>query len=486
MKSMLKLLMLAISCCMLFRWWQSRAVGSTQHLGLDLREFPKGIVNQYDEERDFLNYHRCSNEGEAFAGSWLVTKEHFTAYNVSYGLSEANAELAFFLVMETRRSKKAWAPVGALMQTLDVLDLSVIHLSAYERLYRQYTYDLQEPAVSDEIHGSMTRAVERIRTIARRRSIVMTASSPLSDPPTMSFKDTYNWLLGRPLHKPSSTPSRISISRADSQPRVRRTLAMLPWLGSSKGVGHSETTFRLLYLEACFWSVTQVTPHIVVGVTTKQDHDLVTGAGLPALDIVILADLPSPQALPAALVQHVRLGADSGGAYSTFSYFYYSESDQVLVAHQAARSAFFDFLDKYPRRVLVPHRLVPYPPAIVELLNRSTRQPHSRVFHSPKVLNDFGHAEKSTISAKEMFTALRDWFSSGETTSSSVAAPDWETNKCCLPRQNCEQRGDWVAPADPSLPFIEVHGLPVALGNANFKAERFRPCTLSPLGGLCP
>ena len=478
----LKFLFFAMSVMLLLQWRQPRE----DHLGLDLRVFPKGIVNQYDEERDFLKYHRCSNEGEAFAGSWLVTKEHLTAYNVSYGLSEANAELAFFLVMETRRSKKAWVPVGALMQTLDVLDLSVIHLSAYERLYRQYTYDLQEPAVSDEIKGSMSHVVERIRAIARRRSIVPTASSPLFDRHTMSFKDTFQWLLGRPLPNQSSTPSpRTSTFKAEPQPRARRTLAMLPWLGSSKGVGHSETTFRLLYLEACFWSVTQVTPHIVVGVTTKQDHDLVTGAGLPALDIVVLADLPSPQALPAALVQHVRLGADTRGFYSNFSYFYYSESDQVLVAHQAAHSALFEFLDKYPRRVLVPHRLVPYPPAIVELLNRSTSQPHSRVFHS-KVLNDFGHAGQGSISAKEMFMASRGWLSSGEATSSGAAAPNWETNKCCLPRQNCEQRGDWVAPADPSLAFMEVHGLPVALGNANFKAERFRPCTLSPLGGLCP
>ena len=141
---------------------------SRTYLGLDMSApgVPPGLVNQYDEERDFLRFHRCSNEGEAFAGSWLVTREHLISSNLSYNLAQANAELAALLVAETRRSRKAWQATGALMQTLDVFDFSVIHLSAYERLYRQYGFDLEEGGVDAEIAAAMRGAAAGLRAEA--------------------------------------------------------------------------------------------------------------------------------------------------------------------------------------------------------------------------------------------------------------------------------------------------------------------------------
>lgn len=361
------------------------------HLGLVLSDYPPGIVNQYDEERNFLRFHRCANEGEAFSGSWLVTHEHFHSHNTSYDLSQANAELASFLVMETRRSKKAWYPIGAIMQTLDVLDFSVIHLSAYERLYRMHEFDVEDEDVISESTRVMQRAARLLKVQA--------------------------------TNKGGSRNSHTADTETDT------ALAMLPWLGSHVGEGHSALTYRLTYLEACFWSVHRHIPHVVIGVMMEEDRRAIAALRLPVLDIVLL-DVPETRALPAAIVQYVHLQSRLGKY--RYKHYYYSESDQVLVMKQSALPAMFELLRVYPRRVLVPHRLIPYPGPVLNKLNRS----------------------------------------SGSSPSSSSAS-------CCLPRQNCAFRNDWVSPRNAALPIVSLFGVPTALGNAHFNAQSFRACVLS-------
>ena len=81
-------------------------------------------------------FHRCFDEGEAYSGSVVVSADRFKSTNLTYSAGHVSTELASFVFMETRRKAKLSAEEGAVMQSLDVLDLSVVHLSAYERSLR--------------------------------------------------------------------------------------------------------------------------------------------------------------------------------------------------------------------------------------------------------------------------------------------------------------------------------------------------------------
>ena len=88
-----------------------------------------------DYEKEDLTLHMCNEPGEAYSASWLATREHVLAVpSETYNLTWVNCEMASFIHM--RRSMKHHSDRyndGMIMQSLDVLDFSVIHLSAYER-----------------------------------------------------------------------------------------------------------------------------------------------------------------------------------------------------------------------------------------------------------------------------------------------------------------------------------------------------------------
>jgi len=114
----------------------------------------------------------------------------------------------------------------------------------------------------------------------------------------------------------------------------------------------------------------------------------------------------------------------------------------VLLVRQQSEA--FEFLRRYPRRVIIPHRLMPYPDEI--LIETQKRQPNDANIN------------------------------------------DWLNMNCCLPRQNCEDRLGWHNADSPSLPYLRIGGFQVALGNADYRKEKFRPCVLYPEGGvdICP
>jgi hypothetical protein len=95
----------------------------------------------------------------------------------------------------------------------------------------------------------------------------------------------------------------------------------------------------------------------------------------------------------------------------------------------------YDHLKKFPRRMLLPHRLMPY----------STR----------------------VITEVHQKTPLNDTHS-------------WQHMSCCLPRQNCDNRLSWVHIKDPQVEMINYLGLHVPLGNVDFLLERFRSCKMIP------
>ena len=447
---------------------------SRMHLGQDLSLYPPGIVNQYDEERNYLKFHRCVNEGEAFSGSWLTTTMHLLSHNSSYDLATANGELAAFLVIETRRSRKAWSPVGALMQTLDVLDLSVIHLSAYERLYRKYGFSIEAPKVAADIKSAMERSASLLESHARERERQRAGA-------TMNLKDAFD--LASTGRRSPPTPPKGG--------RRSAVLALHPWLGSVKGYSHSETTFRLAYLRACMWSSLALTRDVVVGVVSEEDRRLILEAKLPAFEVIVFPSLPSTTALPVALVQWAQRALSPGGGLSKagYRYVFYSEADQVLVLRPGMQRHLEEFLTRYKRRVLVPHRLIPYPGAVLDGFNRSLPA-SAGVREGEGVVK----AAVGTVSLQDIYRATIG-SSSPPPPAGRGQGQEWAAHQCCLPRQNCETREQWRKPWDRRrdgeeffLPLVWLQGLPTALGNSDFYHENYRVCTLSPLeeGGVCP
>ncbi len=60
---------------------------------------------------------------------------------------------------------------------------------------------------------------------------------------------------------------------------------------------------------------------------------------------------------------------------------------------------------------------------------------------------------------------------------------------CCLPRQNCWDRNDWLSVKETAVPVLNLFGLHTPLGNSNFHAELYRHCELRAEGGagdVCP
>ncbi len=106
----------------------------------------------------------------------------------------------------------------------------------------------------------------------------------------------------------------------------------------------------------------------------------------------------------------------------------------------------YAYIDKYPRHLAVPHRLMAYPAPILTLHH-----------HRPP---------------------------------SSSGPFDWLDMHCCLPRQHCTERKNWMHVSNASaLSLLNIYGIQVPLGNSNFHAETYRACALTNSSGTnftCP
>jgi hypothetical protein len=149
-------------------------------------ELPAGIVNQSHEERNYLKLHRCRDGGEAYSASYLTTKQHIIEHNTFYNLTWVNCEMGSFIMMSPTKK------IGAVIQTLDVLDFSVVHLSAYERLQRRWHKLIGR--------GHNIKPVIDSVGLIRNRSLLL---------------------------RESDTPSAV--------PEVLRTIAIMPFLASENG-----------------------------------------------------------------------------------------------------------------------------------------------------------------------------------------------------------------------------------------------------------
>ena len=261
------------------------------------------------------------------SGSVLVTAERLTSTNLTYSPSRVTTETASFVFMETRKKAKFTSEKGAIMQSLDVLDLSVIHLSAYERSLRSRGFN--------DVSGP---SVDRLRSVARLQQKNANSNSMLSD---------------------------VSGVNVSGSGHFDRTLVIMPWAGLLKGVGNSKLTFRSHYLKTCFWSFYKIYKSIVIAVPSDEEAKIITNIlNLPAKEVLILDDdviKRDVKRLPMELLKRVQGELLTNNKWnSQYDFVLYTESDHLLVLNRKRANEAYEMLQEHPHRVLVPHRLMPY------------------------------------------------------------------------------------------------------------------------------
>lgn len=156
---------------------------------------------------------------------------------------------------------------GSVTQTLDVLDFSMLHLSWYERLQRRHARNLQNKLKIDRKDKVRMDTLSDISAVEATVKVLKVRALQLRNP-----------------------------NLALTVPELNRTIAIMPFLGSDMGAGHSNLNNRyeiqlngnpmpqlsssdfsnnvpkrLVYLHACFWSVYAEIPHVVIAVKNSND-----------------------------------------------------------------------------------------------------------------------------------------------------------------------------------------------------------------------
>lgn len=413
---------------------------------------PPGLKNQAKEERLYLKLHKCKDAGEVYSAAYLIHKTHLMEQFTDYNLTWVNCEMGSFIMMNQRADPNK-SLNGSLTQSLDVLDFSVIHLSAYERLQRRWGGSIAKivgKEVAKQMHTGNIDPVVKATALLKERALRSRAA-------------------GTPF----------------ASPRLNRTLAIMPFLGSDNGAGHSLLGNRKIYLQSCFWSIYAEMPHIVAAVKSVKDMAYARSSevGLPFFDVMLMPDLPKSASLPVSTVQWTkrRLHPETGMWRDMFDYVYFTESDQILVMR--AHDDLYDHLDAYPRRLLVPHRLIPYPEPILTHFHK--RRTNSSGLVGMERLGQAGAGAGAQPSPSHEYAANAQ---ASAVAGNSHPLAFYQQN-CCTRRQNCHgKRDDWIHVRNSSVAVVNMFGLLVPLGNNNFHAETYRACALDVAGGVevCP
>ena len=122
---------------------------------------------------------------------------------------------------------------GMMLQSLDVLDFGVVHLSWYERTQRRYKLPIRNQPDKDNLAAIMnsTHFLKEYALLRRQNST--------TSPPVTAY--------------------------------LNRTVVIMPFLGSTVGDGNSKPENRFSYLHACFWGFYAEIPHIVAVVMNERD-----------------------------------------------------------------------------------------------------------------------------------------------------------------------------------------------------------------------
>lgn len=205
--------------------------------------------------------HVCKDRNEAYSASYLVTKEHFLRQFTAFNLSWVNCEMGSYVMMYQTTMKngkivdiKDTQGNGTLIQSIDMLDFSVIHLSTFERLHRRWVDVLSASAKASSSNiDPIIKSAKALETYARNKPRFQLTVPLLDD----------NEFLDPILN---STWEKLS-------QKLNRTVVIMPFLGVDMGAGHSKLSNRYNYLASCFWSFYAYYPHIVAAVKSPKDRE---------------------------------------------------------------------------------------------------------------------------------------------------------------------------------------------------------------------
>lgn len=364
-------------------------------------------------EKEDLKLYANMDSFESYGAAYIIHKEFYTYHNRSsyrFNLSMVNCEMAslFYFKNDIFRVKIP-EKSNMILQTLDLLDFSVLHLSAYERKVKTHV-------------SLLGKKDSRIKLRNYNINIIK------------NYKHYYEGIVRDGLEDKSY----------QYHPKANRTIVVMPFLGHSYGAGHSDLSNRFYYLYSCFWSFYEYYPNIAIFVKLQEDYDwFINESGLPFFEIVLLKDLPKHAALPFATTVEInqRLNRADGVWKDLFDYVFFTESDQLLITRDF--NHIYDYLDKYRRHIITPHRLYPFHTELIsKLYNRDISQ-----------TQDTNH---------------------------------WMNLSCCLPRYNHLNRTRWIQP-NSEFPYINFYHSIVPMGAGNFLGEFFNFCSLSPrVKYVCP
>jgi hypothetical protein len=248
-------------------------------------------------ERDNLKIHVCNAIYEPYSSAYLTTTRHILSRPANhYNLSIVDGEMAtFYYVSETNRVYTDFNISGIIIQTLDVFDFSVIHLSAFERSLRKYQSQRKKVGKT---------AIEEVVTVA----------NILKD-----LNDVEHGNRKRNIQYSSS---------------AKETIVVMPFLGNQMGSGHSNLENRFVYLYATFWSLKEFFPYIAIMVANIADYNwLKTESKLPFYHIELITGLPRVNALPFATISVTREMILSQ-QWSHFRFVYFTDSDQIIISRE--------------------------------------------------------------------------------------------------------------------------------------------------------
>lgn len=179
--------------------------------------------------------HRCRDAGEAYSASYLIHKEHLIHQHTGYHLKWVNCEMASFIMMNARVHHLKNGN-GSVLQSVDVLDFSVIHLSTFERLLHRWRWHNK---MVDKDKQNLTAIHEAAHYLGQHTT---------------------------KMHK-------MNIGLRHEA--MNRTVVIMPFLLSDMGAGHSNLINRQAYLAACVWSFYEYYPYVTVAVKSQRDYDYV-------------------------------------------------------------------------------------------------------------------------------------------------------------------------------------------------------------------
>lgn len=150
------------------------------------RYLKKSKQRQSKEEKEYMKYHKCADVAEAYGASYFITKEYMLKTKVEkFNLTWVNCEMGSFVFLKRLNGNTIHHKnvSGTTIQSLDVLDFSVIHLSAYERLQRRHKGVLRKmdkKALANEvkIEETLKHATDSlVNTLRTRAATVSTVSN---------------------------------------------------------------------------------------------------------------------------------------------------------------------------------------------------------------------------------------------------------------------------------------------------------------------